>query len=373
MEKITKIYVVMLSLFSCVYLFSCKPTDKTGEGMQLVLRLSPGENNPRNSEGSFISLKDGRILFVYSHFTGSSSSDFGQGFLAGRYSYDGGKTWDSESTVIVRQEGLQNVMSVSLLRLKNGNIALFYLLKNSDSDCIPMMRISKDETKTWSDPVACISDKDGYFVLNNDRVVQFENDNRIIMPVSLHKTPSDSVFYKRGRIYTYYSDDNGQTWKTSVEVPNPNNILIQEPGIIELKDGQLMMFLRTDKGVQYVSYSSDKGQTWSVVEPGNIVSPRSSASIKRIPSTGDLLMVWNNNGVNQKRTPLNIAISKDEGKTWELIKTIENDPDGWFCYTAIHFSGEDFLLAYCAGIKSQGTSLSVIDVKKINTKYLYCK
>ncbi len=60
---------------------------------ETVLKLSPSENNPRNSEGDFVTLKDGRILFVYSRYTGDSSSDHAPAFLAGRYSADGGKTW----------------------------------------------------------------------------------------------------------------------------------------------------------------------------------------------------------------------------------------------------------------------------------------
>ena len=79
---------------------------------------------------------------------------------------------DRNYPVVVENEGGMNVMSVSLLRLQNGEIALFYLRKNSTEDCIPMMRISKDEARTWSDPIPCITDRKGYFVLNNDRVVQ---------------------------------------------------------------------------------------------------------------------------------------------------------------------------------------------------------
>jgi len=26
------------------------------------------------------------------------------------------------------------------------------------------------------------------------------------------------------------------------------------------------------------------------------------------------------------------AISKDEGKTWDYIKDINTEPDGWYCY-----------------------------------------
>lgn len=34
----------------------------------ITLSLNAREGNPRNSEGSFITLKDGRILFAYSHY-----------------------------------------------------------------------------------------------------------------------------------------------------------------------------------------------------------------------------------------------------------------------------------------------------------------
>jgi len=97
---------------------------------EITLSLDPGPDNPRNSEGDFVTLKDTRILFIYSHYTGTSTSDHAPAYLAGRTSSDGGKTWTPKDEVIVEQEGTMNVMSVSLLRLKNGEIALFYLKKN---------------------------------------------------------------------------------------------------------------------------------------------------------------------------------------------------------------------------------------------------
>jgi len=127
------------------------------------------------------------------------------------------------------------------------------------------------------------------------------------------------------------------------------------------------MFIRTNAGVQYFSHSTDNGETWSQVIASDIKSPMSPASIARIPSTGDLLMVWNNNGVNQKRTPLNIAISRDEGKTWANIKTLENDPDGSFCYTAIHFTGKNVLLGYSNWATMGSTIL------RLSLKWIYKK
>ena len=343
-------------------------------GNEIVLRLEPGPENPRNSEGDFITLKDGRIMFVYSRYFGTNGGDHSPAYLAARFSNDGGKTWTSEDLKVVEREGTMNVMSVSLLRLQNGKIALFYLKKNSETDCIPMVRFSNDEAKTWSDPVPCITDKKGYFVLNNNRVIQLKN-GRILMAVNLYNIAEGSILNK-GSLWSYYSDDNGLTWKSGVEVPNPDKFLTQEPGIVELKNKDILMIIRSNPGVQCISYSKDKGVTWSSVKPSNIKSPVSPASIERIPSTGDLLLVWNNNGgddpaIKGKRTPLTVAISKDEGKTWQKAKNFEDDPDGWYCYIAIHFVGKDVLLGHCAGNRPNGTGLAVTQITKLSLDWIY--
>ncbi|MBN2522838.1 MAG: exo-alpha-sialidase [Bacteroidales bacterium] len=340
-----------------------------------TLKLMPSENNPRNSEGDFINLKDGRILFIYSHFYGSSSSDHAHAFLAGRFSNDGGRTWTEEDEVIIPNEGGMNVMSVSLLRLQNGDIALFYLQKNSLVDCTPQMRISKDDANTWSEPVPIITDKKGYFVLNNDRVIQLK-DGRLLLAVALHATP-DRTWNDKGDLYSYYFDDDGQTWLSSDKVPDTTDIITQEPGLIELKDGRIMMYIRGSGGYQQLSFSPDQGNTWSHIETSHIPSPLSPATIEIIPGTDDWLMVWNNNDgsnpeIEGKRTPLTTAISKDEGKTWHHVKNICNDPDGWYCYIAIHFDSSDFiLLSNCAGNQPQGTGLSITDITLIEKAWLY--
>jgi len=337
----------------------------------LALKLPPGENNPRNSEGDFVTLKDGTILFIYTHYTGKSSDDHAPAYLASRSSKDGGKTWTASDQLIVEREGDMNVMSVSLLRLQNGKIALFYLKKNSETDCIPLMRISTDEAKTWSAPTPCITDRKGYFVLNNNRVIQLK-DGRLLMAVAMHRS-LDGKWQAKATLYSYFSDDNGATWKSGQAVPNTSDIVTQEPGVIELKDGRIMMLIRTDSGFQQLSYSKDKGETWSHIEPSTIHSPVSPASIARIPSTGDLLLVWNNNKVKEAawhggvRTPLTIAVSKDDGKTWLHIKNIESDPKGWYCYTAIHFTKKEVLLGYCAGT----TQLALVNITRLNQKWLY--
>jgi predicted neuraminidase len=362
------IFVIILHyLLFC----GCSNEYSIDSGKEIVLRLEPGVGNPRNSEGDFISLKDGRLLFVYTHFTDGSDDNAGA-FLAGRSSDDDGITWTTEDEIILRNEGDMNIMSVSLLRLSDERIALFYLRKNSESDCIPYIRTSNDEAKSWSEATRCIPD-DGYFVVNNDRVVRLKS-GRIIFPTSLHKTP-DSETSGIGKIRCYFSDDEGETWERGEDASNPDTATTQEPGIIELKDGKLMLFCRTESGTQFISYSSDEGMSWSKLKPGNIKSPLSPASIERIPQTEDLLLVWNNNYKpirdGGKRTPFNLAISKDDGKSWEKIKSIESHPNGWYCYTAIEFVGDHVLLAHCAGDRVKSIGLATTQITRLNYDWIY--
>jgi len=367
MKHLLKITIAVLFLF---WFSACNHQKEISK--EITLRLEPSNDNPRNSEGDFIQLNDGRILFIYSHFT-SGSGDNSSAYLAGRYSSDGGKTWSSEDVKILPNEGGMNVMSVSLIRLDKNKIALFYLRKNSETDCIPLMRVSNDEAKTWSEAKECITDVPGYYVMNNDRVIKLKN-GRIILPLSLHNTPESDGWFNGGLI-CYYSDDQGNTWQKGGEVPNPNNVTSQEPGLIELKNGKLLQFCRTDAGVQYVSLSEDYGETWTELRPSNIKSPLSPASIERIPQTGDLMLVWNNNYKHVRdggnRTPFNLAISRDDGVTWEKIKTIESDPNGWYCYTAIEFVGDHVLLGHCAGDRTKNIGLATTNITRLNLDWIY--
>ncbi len=100
-------------------------------GTTVVLELPAGPGNPRNSEGSFVALKDGRILFAYSRYRGAMDwADHATADIAARTSADGGRTWSQDDRIIVPNEGRLNVMSASLLRLADGRVALFYLRKN---------------------------------------------------------------------------------------------------------------------------------------------------------------------------------------------------------------------------------------------------
>lgn len=323
------------------------------------------EGNPRNSEGAFVTLKNGRIMFVYSRYFGCSWDDDEAADLSVIYSEDDGRTWNEPSTLIQKGD-YDNIMSVSLLRLADGRIGLFYLAKTTQCNvrCVsPVYRYSSDEGATWS-AEQNLSPFPYMVGMNNDRVIQLKS-GRIVLPVArgVCMSVKEGFPYMPRLAGIIYSDDAGQTWydsKYPVYPPQNSDTGLQEPGIIELQSGRLMMWARTDLHCQYQCFSDDGGNSWSTALPfRGFASTVSPMSIKRDPRDQSLVAIWTD--LNPRwgitpdskdswdRTPLVMAKSYDDGATWNDHQLLESDAHRGYCYTAIHFTQNAMLLAYCCG------------------------
>jgi len=359
---------------------AAKPVGGGEAGRETLLVIEPTQQQPRNSEGDVVRLRDGRLCLVYTRFAGGTR-DHSAADLAMRTSSDNGRSW-SRDRILLANEGKCNVMSVSIVRARNGELLLFYLRKDEKlKSCSSYIRRSADEFETLSAPVR-VTTLEGYHVVNNDRVVQLSTD-RLIVPAALH-TGFDETgtlvteFTGKGVPMVYYSDDSGRTWQRAnvpVTPVSQRKLTLQEPGVVELKDGRLWMFMRTTHGSQYGCYSRDGGVSWSQPEPTNLVSPCSPATIERVPWTGDLVCVWNDHSgahrfAEGRRTPLCIALSRDDGQTWSRSRVIEADPNGWYCYTSMSFVDHRMILSYCAGDKEVG-GLNRLKVSAFAKDWLY--
>lgn len=344
------------------------------------------KKNPRNSEGAFLETKDGTIVFVYSKFKGESQEDFASSDICMVRSKDGGQTFGEEN-IILSCEGEQavNIMSLSLLDMENGDIGLFYLVRTTYTLLQMFLRRSKDGGQTFGERVLC-TPQEGFFVVNNDRVMRLAS-GRILIPAACHRTgwqdskDSGKIFFdSRSEAVFFYSDDDGNTWKTAegkccMPYLTYCESGLQEPGVLELAPGILWGWARTDLGRQYEMYSLDNGNTWSNASPSRFTSPNSPLCMKRGPK-GSIYAIWNPipeyNGREKKskiftggRTPYVMAVSRDNGKSFTEACAFETEEDRGYCYCAMYFTEDALLLAYNAGGVEDGSCLARMRIRRI--------
>jgi sialidase-1 len=298
--------------------------------------------------GDFLRLKDGSLLYCYTS----------NGIAAIR-SRDQGKSWDEPAMLVPNPKppALGYYCHPSLLRVQNDEILLAY--NYSTHPATPyyakvFYRRSADEGQTWTEQLL-VTPYPGYTLVHNDKLLLLK-DGRILA-MAEHKQYLPSTSDHSGYVgMSFYSDDNGHSWhpsKNKVDLYQTQKIEVQEADAVELMDGRLMMFARTYSGHPVQAYSSDRGETWS---EGKMMEELDMPyaglpTVRRIPSTGDLLFVWitersvdKQNPKVHRRCALSCAISKDEGKTFGDLRHIARDPDDDFGYQCVEFLGNDLVL-----------------------------
>lgn len=353
---------------------------------KIIRDFAPSKDNNRNSEGSFITLDDGTILFAYSRYGAEGDDDGSVSDIYVSVSSDCGETFSEPSPLITHEEmNATTLMSVSFIKMANGDIGMFFLAKSEIVNCLSYFIRSADSGKTWSKPILC-TEGQGYFVVNNDRVIR-TSSGRILVPAAKHgticlpgSTAVDDIF--PGELYVFASDDDGKTFYTlakDIEIPVSRGCTtgVQEPGLLDLGD-RIWCYIRTDSGRQYETFSEDDGKTWEEIMPSAFTSAVSPMSAKKL-SDGTVIAIWNPvpvyNGRSEEidgvwtgaRTPLALAVSQDNAFSFSEPIMLETDEKSGFCYVAIHETEDDsILLAYCAGGIADGCTLNRLRIRKIN-------
>ncbi len=174
---------------------------------------------------------------------------------------------------------------------------------------------STDYGRTWSAPVQILPAAPKGITLRNKPLLM---GNRLIIPVGnehLWKCWSNVII-----------TDNGTDFHLSQPITIPRG-RSEQPTIVQLGDGRLLAYLRTNQNYVYRTDSIDTGETWSVGERLGLMNPNSALDMTRT-AKGELILVWNNNshargGMAASRECLNVGYSPDEGQTWPVIKELE--------------------------------------------------
>ncbi|MBX3422868.1 MAG: exo-alpha-sialidase [Pirellulaceae bacterium] len=333
----------------------------------------------RKGEGDVIELDDGRLLVVYMEFSGTGS-DFAQTRLVAQWSGDGGLNWSGHRVVAETAPGDINVYSPNLLPAHDGAVLLLFMRQhhtNPITSTIYTWR-SSDSGASFQ-PVGQVSN--GYYGLCN-AVVKRTSSGRLLLPVTVIDKQGTTAHGETYAAIVLLSDDDGRSWRESngrIQLPMRG---VMEPHVQECRDGRMLMVMRSQLGALFLSQSTDDGQTWSKPQTSGLSSPESCPELTQIPSTGDLLMIWNNSPYDPafrshfgKRSPLTAAISSDDGRTWKVVDDIESDPDRAFSNPGCRFtrSGHAIINYWTCQYLPNWAMQDVIDLRLaiIDSKWFY--
>ncbi len=183
--------------------------------------------------------------------------------------------------------------------------------------CRLFYRTSDDNAATWTKDEPFYHDTLGWLPRNLTLPLA---DGALILPLSdeLHGHGVDLSFFLSTK-------DNGATWTQSGIMRGG-----EQPTFIERSDGSLVAFLRTRPNILQ-SESKDGGKTWSEPHPTQFKNPDAGISVRRLKN-GHVILVFNNQ--DNSRTPLHIALSTDEGRTWSEPLRLETNP-GEYSYPSV--------------------------------------
>ena len=135
------------------------------------------------------------------------------------------------------------------------------------------------------------------------------------------------------------SSDDGDTWTRAPYIVRPKKtpvgiVKMIQPTLWEDENGVFHALMRSDNGFVYKSESSD-GIKWTKAEKTDLLNNNSGLDCVKAQD-GNIYLVCNPVGENWgERSPLVLMKSTDNGKTFSVIKTLEEREGGEFSYPAI--------------------------------------
>lgn len=283
--------------------------------------------------GHMIRLDDGRLFLAYTsnNRIRTTASD------------DGGATWTEPAFVEgILEQGVRTARPV-IIEAADKTLWLSYYgwLRYDPKDPAASENNlwavhSRDGGKIWSKP-ECIYK--GYVGMLQGGIRTSKGN--LVVPlcrlVAPHRFDSLCVV----------STDAGQTWQATpaIDVGEPESPLkpsagisrgALEPSVAELRDGRVLMLIRTVYGHLFQSLSSDGGLTWSAPQR-TVLDCGGPCNVVQLPG-GRVAVAWNPANMDHPDTqrwgsPIgydrqSIAISDDGATTWRVVSDFVRQVEG---------------------------------------------
>ena len=278
-----------------------------------------------------------------------------------RRSTDDGKTWSPPQSIAnVEGPKAKNPFALKMKNVDPNDVTYNNPVMIADKDgtvhmlfCLEYMRVfyqqSQDDGLTFTKPVEITSAFEAFkkdydwkvLATGPNHSIQLKT-GRLIVPVWL-STGTGGNAHRPSVTATVYSDDQGKTWKAGeIAVPctdewiNPN-----ETVAIELSDGRVMLNVRNESKThrRLITTSKDGATGWTTPRFDDaLLEPICMAGIVRYTYGGQKAILFSNPhnldkakgapepGKNRDRKNVSVKLSRDEGQSWPVNKSIEPGP-----------------------------------------------
>ena len=300
-------------------------------------------------------------VLAYCEARKDSRSDWGEIEVHLRRSADGGKTWlplQHIAHLAERIEGNPKKASggekeqtvnnpVAIVDQVTGAIEFLYCVNYAR--CFSMRSV--DDGITWSEPQEITETFEPFRAKYPWKVIATGPGHGIQLASGRLVVPIWLAYGKTGdhapsAAATIYSDDHGKSWHAG-EIAVPNEGEFGNPNetmIAELSDGRVMLVTRSvsKPNRKLITTSRDGASDWSrPVFHEQLWEPICMASVVAHPSQPGTLIFSNPHSLGLdksgnelpagrgKRQNLSIKLSRDDGKTWPISKTLEKGPSAY--------------------------------------------
>lgn len=322
-----------------------------------------------------------------------------------RRSTDDGKTWSEPKSIAdVPGPKKKNEFAMRMKNVDPNDVTYNNPVLIADKDgtvhmlfCLEYMRVfyqrSDDDGLTWSTPTEITQTFDAFkkdydwkvLATGPNHSIQLKT-GRLVVPVWL-STGTGGNAHRPSVSATVYSDDQGKTWKAGdIAVPNTEEwINPNETVAIELKDGRVMLNVRSESKAhrRLVTISPDGATKWSTPKFDDaLLEPICMGGIVRYEHGGQSLILFSNPdnlsradgkeepGKNRDRKNVSVKLSRDEGQTWPVNKSIEPGPS---MYSDIAVTKAGTILCFHGRGTKPGFAGAGLTLTRFNLEWLTAK
>ena len=197
-----------------------------------------------------------------------------------------------------------------------------------------MICSSKDDGKTWSEPVnitSQIKQPEWYMTLQGPGRGITMHDGTLVFPIQYIGTdriPNAGIIY---------SKDHGKTW----HMHNHAYTNTTEAQVAEVSPGMLMLNMRDNRRTgRRVCTTTDLGKTWTEhPSSGHLVEPVCMASLISVPADDNVfgrdILLFSNPATTEGRHHMTIKASLNGGYTWLEANSLLLDEEGHENWVAV--------------------------------------